>query len=321
MDKYSILILRALRKSYGMIHPSSFRLQCDQNPDSVAQIIYSSLTSENPCMIARFGATELQLIINYIGVKEPKKYKNIWSFIADESPAWWWEKQKVKQLQNYSGFFPIDLTLIAEYCEMMLNDIKAVDVLGSWQNDERYFTNVFLNIPKVMLLFLDPFWSIKPWTRALEGKKILVVHPFADTIKQQYKKRKFLFKENLLPEFELKTIKAVQSIAGNQPDYKNWFKALDYMKTEINKHDYDICLTGCGAYGFPLAAHVKRMGKKGFNMGGSLQLLFGIRGKRWENKNYNRDYDYSKLMNDFWVKPNEQEIPTNANLVEGACYW
>ena len=26
---------------------------------------------------------------------------------------------------------------------------------------------------------------------------------------------------------------------------------------------------GCGAYGFPLAAHVKRMGKKAIHMGGS----------------------------------------------------
>ncbi len=51
--------------------------------------------------------------------------------------------------------------------------------------------------------------------------------------------------------------------------FKDWFDAFEYMKAEINKSNYDICILGCGAYGFPLAAHVKRMGKKAIHMGGS----------------------------------------------------
>lgn len=47
----------------------------------------------------------------------------------------------------------------------------------------------------------------------------------------------------------------------------------------MDKIDYDICLIGCGAYGFPLAAHAKRKGKKAVHLGGALQLLFGIKGK------------------------------------------
>ena len=50
------------------------------------------------------------------------------------------------------------------------------------------------------------------------------------------------------------------------------------MKSQMDQTDYDIALIGCGAYGFPLAAHAKRMGKQAIHMGGSLQLLFGIRG-------------------------------------------
>lgn len=49
------------------------------------------------------------------------------------------------------------------------------------------------------------------------------------------------------------------------------------MKDEIDKQDYDIALIGCGAYGFPLAAHIKRSGKKAIHLGGALQLLFGIK--------------------------------------------
>lgn len=70
-----------------------------------------------------------------------------------------------------------------------------------------------------------------------------------------------------------------------------------------------------------MAAHVKRSGKKGFHLGGSLQLLFGISGKRWENANYNSHYNYAQLMNEHWVKPGDEEKPVDAIQVEGACYW
>ena len=120
----------------------------------------------------------------------------------------------------------------------------------------------------------------------------------------------------------MQTIKAIQTI-GNQGDgrFETWFDALEFMKNEIDKMDYDVCLLGCGAYGMPLAAHVKRSGKKAVHLGGSFQLLFGIRGARWENSNYNATYNYSKLMNEFWVKPSATETPSKAQQVEEGCYW
>jgi hypothetical protein len=99
------------------------------------------------------------------------------------------------------------------------------------------------------------------------------------------------------------------------------------MKSEINKADFDICLIGCGAYGFPLAAHVKRMGKKAFHIGGSLQLLFGIKGKRWEVNDPHYELgndniiDYYSLPNEYWVRPLEEEKPANHSKVEDSCYW
>ena len=60
----------------------------------------------------------------------------------------------------------------------------------------------------------------------------------------------------------------------------------DLPEAILDKQDYDICLIGAGAYGFPLAAHVKRKGKKAIHLGGALQLLFGVKGKRWEDPNY-----------------------------------
>ena len=113
------------------------------------------------------------------------------------------------------------------------------------------------------------------------------------------------------------TYKAIQTIAGNNTEnYSDWFEALDIMKKDISKIDFDIAIIGCGAYGFPLAAECKRMGKKAIHLGGQVQMMFGILGKRWEEIPY-----YQQLISEYWVHPMEEEIPNNFEKVEGGCYW
>jgi hypothetical protein len=161
----------------------------------------------------------------------------------------------------------------------------------------------------------------------LKGKKVLVVHPFAELIEQQYKNREYIFSNNeILPAFNLQTITAVQSLGGENNGFADWFEALQWMKDEIDKRDYDICLIGAGAYGLHLAAHVKRTGKKAVHLGGALQLLFGIKGNRWEAKDYASNWGlpadtYLSMFNDHWVRPTGQFKPQAAEKVEGACYW
>ncbi|MFT3949341.1 MAG: hypothetical protein QM763_20425 [Agriterribacter sp.] len=322
MRNSNILLLKGIRKIYGKAFGahSLSKPESDQDPDSCAKIIFEVLSGDKPAMIARLGSTEMSCIANYLGVKDKKHF---WGYIKGSSQPWWWEDSRIAQMQTWSGFFPPTVNKIEQFCELMLADIGYIDVLGSWLPEEKYIESRLKNAKKIRFIYLDPFWSQQPWTRALENKKVLVVHPFAETIQKQYNKRALIFKDGLLPYFELKTIKAVQSIAGNKTDFPDWFAALDYMKTEMDKVDYDICLIGAGAYGLPLAAHVKRMGKKGFHIGGSLQLLFGIRGKRWENPEYasGAKLNYPALFNEHWVRAGDSEKPKNSEKVEDNCYW
>lgn len=320
MNRIILFILKALRKIYMRIAKINPSLpQCENNPNIVSQLIYSKLISDKPCMIARFGSTELSALVNYLGVNSSTH--SYLKYIQGKQPEWWWNKNIMNQMQQWSGFFPPTPENMQKFGELMIKDIPMVDILGSWIPQEKLFKEELKQVISVNLELLNPYWSNTPWTKALAGKKILVIHPFAETIKRQYARRKLLFKNpDILPPFELKTIKAVQSLGGTNR-FKNWFDALQWMKNEMDKTDYDICLIGCGAYGFPLAAHAKRQGKKAVHIGGSLQLLFGIRGARWENPHYNETYNYATLMNEYWVKPDENEKPKNAQQVEGACYW
>jgi hypothetical protein len=329
MNKFQIFTLKSLRKAYQAIlgFERDKKPECIQDADLASDVIYEALISDKPCMIARFGSTELTCLMNYIGIKHHRnKYL---SYFRGETQAWWWNSKIINQMQNWSGFFPITQNKIEQFCLLMLQDIPEVDVLGSWLVGENNFKDQLISSRKVHFRLLEPFWSDIPWTSALTGKKVLVIHPFADTILNQYLNRGKLFNNcDILPEFKcLNVIQAVQTLGDGDERFIDWFEALEYMKSEINNLDYDVCLIGCGAYGFHLAAHVKRNGKKAVHLGGALQLLFGIKGKRWEDPNYGvKEWgipvgSYSDLMNEYWVRPGDVYKPKNANKVEGACYW
>lgn len=326
MNIFTNWTLKVLRKCYIHFYgKQNYLPSCNSNPDEVSQLIYNALVNNKPCMIARFGSVELNAISNYKYIKQNKK--NYSEFIKGKSPQWWWNKKGLQEMCTNAGFFPATPQMVSKFSEMMINDMNYVDILGSWRPEETYFQKELNKAIFVKLHLLEPFWSKKAWTQALAGKKILVIHPFAQTIETQYRNRKLLFKNpDILPPFELKIIKAVQSIGGDSL-FNNWFDALQWMKDEMDKIDYDICLIGCGAYGFPLAAHAKRKGKKAIHLGGALQLLFGIKGKRWSDPNYGVKKwhipygSYSSLINDYWVSPSSNEKPENANRVENGCYW
>jgi len=278
-------------------------------------------------MIARYGAFELNTITNYLHVTNGSR--NPFKYISGQTKEWWWQEKLLEHMTNNAGFFPATHEKITQFCQLMLDASQNIDVLGSWLEDEKYISQLPSNCDKVWLIFLDPFWCKTPWTRALAGKKVLVIHPFAELIEKQYteKREKLFSNPDILPAFDLKTIKAVQSIGGQSNDFKDWFEALAFMKDEIDKVEFDICLLGCGAYGFPLADYIKSIGKKAFHWGGAVQLLFGIIGRRWEDPSYGKDsgeqyshIDYPSLVNPYWVRPTQYKTKQSQN-VENACYW
>lgn len=334
MNKTILNFLKICRVLYIRIFGTSNKGQgylpgSIMEPDVASDEIYNRLMAESPCMIARYGAFELSTIVNYLGVL--RKNFSIADFIKGDAPDPMWNKTLFTYMENNAGFFPATEENVTRFCEMMIDDTKQLDILGSWSWNELYMRPYFSNgFKSVHIRFLEPFWNMmNPWTRILTGKKVLVVHPFSELIEEQYRiSRSRLFQNpDLLPDFELQTLKSIQSIGGESNGFNDWFEALDWMKNEIDKRDYDFCLLGCGAYGFPLAAHCKRMGKKAIHLGGALQLLFGIKGNRWENPNYGvKEWgisygSYSNLMNEYWVRPREQDCPKKALSVEGACYW
>ncbi len=181
---------------------------------------------------------------------------------------------------------------------------------------EEYFYKNYCPRAKLIQYFaLEPL--LGTWSKLLKGKKVLVISPFAKQIKKQYKQRLKLFAnaDEILPEFKLLTIEAVQTIGYEVDDrFENWFEALQFMKNEMAKLDFDICLVGAGSYGTPLAIYAKELGKIGLQTGGATQTLFGLIGKRWENRKHVKQH-----INEYWQRP--EKIPFYKEGIENGAYW
>lgn len=272
-----------------------------------SDLIKAELLNDKPTMIARIGSTELQAMTYYINSR--KIFKMPLTLLK--------RKMILDKMAVLSGFFPSTIENISKFSKEMIADMKEIDILGTWRKEEKFFKKELKYAKKIRLQDLEPYYHQFPWSEVLKDKSVLVIHPFTESITNQYLKRKLLFKnQNILPQFNLITIKAVQSIANNKPEFNDWFAALDSMKKQIDAIDFDIALIGCGAYGFPLAAHIKRKGKKAVLLGGALQILFGIKGKRWEAHS-----KISLLMNENWSRPLPSEVPVNSKKIDGGSYW
>lgn len=296
-----------LRKRCGglwkLFHLKYTKREFIENQDRIGDEIKEAIKLGKPFMAARIGATESLNLRTYEFEGSDKR------------------KKAIAQLCLWSGFFPEKEELGEQFCNIMKDSLSEADICGVLRNEaEEYFIDTYTRADcKVTILwFLECFQSDSPWSALLKGKKVLVVHPFSKTIQKQYAKRELLFPgRDVLPEFELITYKAVQTIAGEKDErFETWFEALDFMTEEISHIDFDIALLGCGAYGFPLAANIKRMGKQAIQIGGGLQLYFGIKGKRWDEMP-----EFAQMYNDAWVYPDASETPKAAGKVENSCYW
>ena len=272
--------------------------------DALNQYTADLIRSGRPFMMGRFGAVEL------------------FNMRVDEFHMESKKEKACEQLFTCAGFFPNDTTLLPRFNDVMKDACRQTDILGLWQNAcEDYYIRKYCRdlSATCRLISLEPWRSNNPWSAALAGKKVLVIHPFEESIQNQYQHFDKLFPgTDILPEFTLKTLKAVQTAgSATDPRFSTWFDALDYMCSECEKIDFDIALLGCGAYGYPLAAHIKKMGKQAIHLGGCLQILFGLKGRRWDEE----EPDIVAMYNDYWHYPMASEVPTGSGDVEGGTYW
>ncbi len=245
-------------------------------------------------------------------------------------------------LYNIAGVFPLDIEFYKkEFLEEGINVIKNSDIIG-WvdiiqpEPNTKFKNNLLENkICFTEIQVLDPCVVVNyedPWTAALKDKKVLVVSPHYESIIKQWKNKENIWGENvnkILP-FEL-----VDVIKSPHPPHveggdlflgskkaETWIDVKNFLQDQINEYDYDVLLTGCGAYAPSLSSFAKNNDKMAITPCGATQLFFGVYGKRWtENKNF---VDQHRCFNEHWCYPLKLDEPQNKHIIEtieGKCYW
>lgn len=240
-------------------------------------------------------------------------------------------QQLIISLQNNAGIYCNHDNHIIKFAQLTSECLQHSDAIAEWGEKlaflypcEQYFIQKY-KLPCVRSRILEPFYCIEenitPWSHSLLGKKVLIINPFVDSMKAQLANGFQIYKDKriFLDGQEFVFYKSYLTLGFNRI-HKNWVETFEIMCNDISKLDFDVALLGCGGYGLPLCHYIKTtLGKSAIYVGGGLQLLFGVMGKRWET---NEMWKRIIAENDTkFVKPSQAEQIPNQTNIEGGCYW
>jgi hypothetical protein len=292
-------------------------------PERADQVISDLIELGKPALVGRLGGTEARFLGEYFKITKFNKFNRL---LFKVKPNW---IKRSREINTNAGFYFEDISQVTKFYSLYNEALLKTDVLGSWGTafawiESRYLRNIKSFIPVPMTApWVDPYKPStrnSPWSKSLNGKKVLVISPFTESIIKQHKIVDEIFPNHNYPKFVLTTIKAPQTIGFDSNSKPDWFERLEDMKNLMSNKDFDVALIAAGAYSYPLASHAKQMGKIGIHAGGGLQIFFGIIGKRWE-VNWGEGNYLESYFNNFWTRPTASETPSNSNKVEDGCYW
>jgi hypothetical protein len=278
-----------------------------QLPDPIAgnRIIFDAIQSSVPHAIGKIGSLEAETLDIFLRAE-----------VQGMSPAY--PTILREQIFTNMGIFPAEGDAVTEYCRTLLHALEEIDILIVWGNPgERHVLRAGDQRTLIRLESLEPWYFEAPWSRALAGKSVVVVHPFSDTIERQYARRFNIWgNSHVLPDFELRTVRMPLSPALVSSPFQSWSEQYEYVADQMLAKPFDVALIGAGGMSLLLAAAAKKSGAVGVHMGGLTQILFGIKGRRWERSRF-----LANRFNEFWVRPSGAETPKASQKVEQGCYW
>ena len=278
-----------------------------------AQMLCELFKGKKSFLIGRNGTIELQTLAKYLN-----------NIPLSETES--------NQLELNAGVFPCES--FNDYFKAYTESLKSVDAMAEgWYEPLKTLEKQILDMYnrdryKLFLRNLEPYY-VKPelrWTQHLAGKRVAIINSFAEICETQTYLSKAIWPEDtesLLPStttwIPINTYYSPR-LASGYADWpspiKTWEEAVYYTVQRVLDEGCEIAIIGCGGIGMIIGHELKKKGLKCIVMGGAIQILFGIHGKRWEKHNV-----ISNFFNDAWVIPPDRCKPANYKIVENGCYW
>ena len=271
----------------------------------ISKCIQAALYNDEGALIGRNGTIELEQMTGF-------------------------RQDKLIILRNNAGIFPY--TSFHLWKNQCIDATKEADILATgWYEPLKYAEQIALkewksNAIQVPLRSLEPYYvsQEEQWIRYFSGHSVSVVTCFTKTAMKQVDNLKNIWGPviNWPSDISWNWVQTGHppSVAEGVNEWpsniNDSIQAINWIVSEVIKQGSRFAIIGCGGIGMPVALKLKERGVICIVLGGAIQVLFGIKGRRWENHSV-----ISKFWNEHWVSPSEAETPAGSSAIEGGCYW
>ena len=278
-----------------------------------------------PTKILRLGFTECSLLFLYWLERELKGNPNI-KFSKDQFTKWLYTTSGYYDKKQIGNYFNVihgedDPPIYKQYMETLYEFIRDADIF-EYNFHQLPYKDRQVDFKKELNVKKECEINQEVVFRFIEGKKVLVISPFADLIISQY------YTGNVARIFL--NAPYIKKFVGyrfpytffNNGPHQNILETSDLIFHEIIQKygtDYDSVLLSIGAYGCILAKKFYDIGKDVCIVGGNFQAYFGIMNRRFQNRN-------NKFLNiqnrQYWImKIPDEYKPDGYMSIEDGCYW
>lgn len=250
---------------------------------------------------------------------------------SDERQVRAYEIAMRHHFERQAGVFPSDPQFAREFVARYAEDVRDLDCLGLTGSaiEPAIIRHHALKCSFVRFVDMEPERSTpcddsRCYLQHFRGARLLLVAPFADFLCQRANREIYERVWSRIGKqwFHPASVAALEFPYGYEKATWDRFGTVlnlrDHIRARIDEVDFDVALIAAGALGIPLAAHIKRSGRLALSLGGHLQIVFGVLGERWRNReSWRRSY-----FNESWVDVPEHYRPTGwQELTDGGAYW
>ncbi len=233
------------------------------------------------------------------------------------------------EMEKNTGVYPANPTFCVKWSQFYLDQVYQLDAVGLIFN--QFIKDIYKNnrIKNNFFFYdLDPERQIPSspencYLQFLQDKKVLLICPFAHLLAERANKETFeaVWSKTGKKWFNPSSVQSVEIPYGfaeeTQKNFPTSFDLLEHIYSLIDPLEYDVALIAAAGYAIPIATYIKRQNKVAIDVGGHLQVLFGVMGKRWrESKEYQEKY-----ITDAWIDMPEKYKPKRTDVCDQGAYW
>lgn len=258
-------------------------------------------------------------------------YPSILAAVTDVRAIRAYELGLRTHMERQSGVYPSTPAFAREFAARFASDLRALDVIGTFGTRvERELVRIHeLRAALIPYKAMEPDRSVPAndancYLPLLRGTRVLIVAPFADLLRDRANEDTFERVWSRIGKrwFHPAQVESLEFPYGFDPATRARFPtALDlcgWICSRIDSREFDVALIAAGGLAIPLAAHIKRSGRIGISLGGHLQVLFGVLGRRWRS----REWWAQHYFNEAWIDMPERYRPASwRELTDDGAYW